>query len=119
MNWKSFVLIIVCLLIGLFLYYYDPVKSNLAPKCWFKVFTGLSCPGCGFQRCVHALLHGNLWEAIGYNIFLAVGIPFLAFVAVCESVGLNFSTLLIKRSAAYLYLFLYFTWFVVRNVYEI
>lgn len=119
MNWKVLVLIIVCLLTGLFLYLYDPVKSIFAPKCWFKVLTGLSCPGCGFQRCVHALLHGNLGEAISYNLFLAVGFPFLVFVAVCESVGLGFSTLLIKRRAAYMYLFLYFTWFVVRNVYKI
>lgn len=104
---------------GLFLYYYDPVKSNLAPKCWFKMFTGLSCPGCGFQRCVHALLHGDIVTAIRYNLFLAIGIPYLVFIAISEFLNQQFSTILIKRKAAHLYILLYFTWFVVRNVYKI
>lgn len=116
---KSSLIIIAFLLLCAFLYFNDPINSSHTPKCWFKVFTGLSCPGCGFQRCVHALLHGNILEAINYNLFLVIGVPYLVFVAVSESLGLKYSMMLIKRRAAYLYIFLYFIWFAVRNVYNI
>ena len=118
MGLKKNIIIVVCLLVGLFLYNNDPVKSHLAPQCMFKTITGLSCPGCGFQRYVHALLHGDILCAIRYNLFLALGIPFLLFVAVSENAKLSYPTLLVKKNAAYLYILLYFAWFVVRNVYD-
>lgn len=56
---------------------YDPAKYSLFPKCPFHLLTGFDCPGCGSQRAMHALLHGNLREAMGYNILLVISIPFL------------------------------------------
>jgi len=32
--------------------------------CPFKKLTGIDCPGCGFQRSVIALLHGDLKNSI-------------------------------------------------------
>jgi hypothetical protein len=34
------------------------------PKCPFKMITGFSCPGCGIQRALYAIMHGNIKEAI-------------------------------------------------------
>lgn len=37
--------------------------------------TGLQCPGCGSQRAIHALLHGQLTEAWHYNAALFFAVP--------------------------------------------
>lgn len=47
------------------------------PKCLFRLATGWSCPGCGSQRALHALLHGNLREALEMNLLLPAGITYL------------------------------------------
>ena len=63
------------------LYFLDPVKYVLMPKCPFKMLTGLSCPGCGIQRAIHALLHGDVAGAVKYNFFLVYSGPYaMAFV---------------------------------------
>jgi hypothetical protein len=48
--------------------------SFLIP-CPFKYLTHFDCPGCGFQRAVIALLHGNLQESF---LLYPPAIPFLA-----------------------------------------
>lgn len=48
------------------------------PKCPFKVLTGLQCPGCGSQRAIHALLHGDIAAAWRFNALLVAYIPILA-----------------------------------------
>lgn len=40
----------------------------------FRVLTGWSCPGCGSQRFMHALLNGNFADAWHFNYFLPFGI---------------------------------------------
>jgi hypothetical protein len=39
------------------------LKETALP-CQVKSTTGVSCPGCGFQRSVIALLEGDLWTSI-------------------------------------------------------
>lgn len=34
--------------------------------CPFKKFTGIDCPGCGFQRSVIALLQGDIMQSFAY-----------------------------------------------------
>lgn len=68
--------LIACLLVlfavaCVVLYYLDPVKYVFMPKCPFKMLTGLDCPGCGFQRAMHALLHGHVMQAIRFNFSLS------------------------------------------------
>ena len=59
----------------------DPSQTVWAPKCMFNVLTGLQCAGCGSQRMVHALLHGDLSSAWHYNAFLLCLLPLLAVMA--------------------------------------
>lgn len=57
----------------------DPMQSRWMPKCLFHAFTGWDCPGCGAQRMVHALLHGDLpgaWKANAMLLCLLPVIPF-------------------------------------------
>jgi len=49
------------------------LQNHLLP-CPFKYLTGLDCPGCGFQRSVLALIHGDLNKSI--TLYPAT-IPFL------------------------------------------
>ncbi|MCU0352470.1 MAG: DUF2752 domain-containing protein [Cytophagales bacterium] len=62
-----------------FFYVYDPVQqSRLFMPCIFHKATGLHCPGCGGQRAVHQLLHGNVSQAADYNLLLVLALPVLA-----------------------------------------
>lgn len=39
------------------------LQNHLIP-CPFKYLTGIDCPGCGFQRSVIALIHGELNKSL-------------------------------------------------------
>lgn len=52
----------------------------MAPKCTFKFLTGYDCPGCGSQRMLHALLHGDIAAAWQANAVLLCMIPLLAIM---------------------------------------
>ena len=63
---------------------FDPETTWWMPKCPVRFFTGLDCPGCGSQRAIHALLHGELYEALGHNAMLVCLLPMLALMAYAE-----------------------------------
>ena len=37
----------------------------LVPACGLKRFTGIPCPTCGSYRCMHLLMRGDWWAAVG------------------------------------------------------
>jgi hypothetical protein len=61
------------------LFAYDPMRVGFYPRCPLYLLTGLYCPGCGSLRAGHALLHGHLAEAVGFNAFLVAALPFLLY----------------------------------------
>ena len=46
--------------------------------------TGYKCPGCGSQRAIHAMLHGDALGAIRYNAMLLPAIPVVVLLFVAE-----------------------------------
>ena len=48
--------------------------DNFLIPCPLKYLTGIDCPGCGFQRSVLALLHGNFMQS--FSLYPPT-IPFL------------------------------------------
>ncbi len=78
------VLWIVATLVGvaavLFYWHFDPLQTAWMPRCPFRLLTGWSCPACGNQRALHALLHGHPAEAWHFNRFLILSIPYFAAV---------------------------------------
>jgi hypothetical protein len=57
-----FVGIVVLLIYGLL----DPQHFPF-PKCPFLTLTGLKCPGCGSQRAMHQIIHGDIASAFRLN----------------------------------------------------
>ena len=64
------------------LYFFDPSTSAIFPPCPTNALTKLHCPGCGTLRAMHALLHGDVKEALSQNI-LAV----ILLIAIVKSNG--------------------------------
>lgn len=50
------------------------------PQCAFHVITGCPCPTCGATRCVVALLHGRVSEALGWNPLVFTGLAAMALL---------------------------------------
>lgn len=67
-----------------FYYLFDPLQTVFMPQCVFHKVTGLQCMGCGSQRMVHAILHGDLQAAFQANAFIFCCIPFLFFMLILE-----------------------------------
>lgn len=62
------------------LYFFaDARYSGFFPRCPFFTLTGLLCPGCGSQRAVSSLLHGQIMQAINYNVLLVASLPLLFY----------------------------------------
>ncbi|MBR4389415.1 MAG: DUF2752 domain-containing protein [Prevotella sp.] len=82
---RHYILGILLLLAAVYVYSaFDPSASTWFPKCPFLVLTGLKCPGCGSQRAVHSLLHGDVGGAFAYNAMLVISLPLVAFLIYVE-----------------------------------
>ena len=57
--------------------FFDPSTSAIFPPCPTNALTKIHCPGCGTLRAMHALLHGDLKEALSQNILAVIFIPIL------------------------------------------
>lgn len=73
---------VAVLLVALY-YAFDP-EQHPFPKCLFKQVTGWDCAGCGSQRMLHALLHGDIVKAWHYNAGVMVGMPIIGIMLVAS-----------------------------------
>jgi hypothetical protein len=70
----------LCVAVGIAIFFaFDPTKVSFFPPCMFHEMTGLDCPGCGAQRALHQLLHGNLLAALHLNAMFVVSLPLVAW----------------------------------------
>ncbi len=65
--------------------------------CYFKLITGLPCPGCGMTRAVIALAHGDLPTAWQYHPFVVVVFPGMAGLLAYPLVMKHLSAAAINR----------------------
>ena len=63
----------------IFVYYFFNPSTTIFIPCPFHYITGLYCPGCGSQRAIHLLLHGDLIGAFRFNPFMVLTLPILIF----------------------------------------
>ena len=65
-------------LVGIAVYRtFDPATAGFFPPCPVRALTGWLCAGCGSQRAVHALLHGEAGAAWASNPLLVVALPYV------------------------------------------
>lgn len=60
-----------------FVYIKITIALGWMPVCPVHHLTGLSCPGCGSQRALTALVEGHIAEAFSYNYILPAAIAYL------------------------------------------
>ncbi|HVE58611.1 MAG TPA: DUF2752 domain-containing protein [Pyrinomonadaceae bacterium] len=76
--------------------YFNPATAGFFPVCPLFKLTGIACPGCGMTRGLHALLHGDVLGALGYNLLLPAVLFFFGYLFVslfltfARGRGLNF-----------------------------
>jgi hypothetical protein len=58
----------------------NPGVPGHYPTCPFLALTGYYCPGCGSLRAIHALAHGHVGQAFGYNVLSMSMLPVLGYI---------------------------------------
>jgi hypothetical protein len=63
------------------LYYFPPSTARFYPPCLLNALTDgrVHCPGCGITRSLHALLHGDLEQALAYNVLFVLLLPLIVY----------------------------------------
>ncbi|MBQ6078919.1 MAG: DUF2752 domain-containing protein [Muribaculaceae bacterium] len=116
------VLAIAVLLVAGFIYYaLDPASSSAFPSCTFLKLTGYKCPGCGSQRAIHALLHGDVAGAFRYNALLIIAIPWIALCLYAERWRVRKPRLYERVNAPlliWLFLAMVLLWWLLRNIFN-
>ena len=102
-------------------YHYNPGTSGFFLQCPFKLLTGYDCPGCGSQRALHALLHGDVKQAFTYNPLFILAIPYviIGFIFNQDKVKTKYPRLrkaLFGQKAIYIILFIVIAFWLLRNL---
>jgi hypothetical protein len=58
----------------------DPNRPGHYPICPFLAVTGYYCPVCGTLRMIHALAHGHVASAAGFNPLAFAMLPLLGWL---------------------------------------
>ncbi len=61
------------------IYYFFNPSTNFFLPCPIYYTTGFYCPGCGSQRAIHLLLHGNIIGAFRFNPLMVLTLPLLIY----------------------------------------
>ncbi len=85
-RWLRVLLLLGIGLAGAVLFFFDPARSWFYPHCLFHTITGLHCPGCGSLRALHALLHGQVAQALGLNPLILIGAPIVTYLMIRQRV---------------------------------
>lgn len=78
-NWKKKLAITTAGAFIALLYCFVDARTHAFPKCPFYCFVHLYCPGCGSQRALSALLHGDFVDAIHDNFLFVLFLPLLLY----------------------------------------
>ena len=83
MNTKRLIILTLSILgiggVCFFYFTFNPTEHSFFLSCPLRYATGYECPGCGSQRAVHHLLHGDFKTAWGLNPFLLLSLPLIIY----------------------------------------
>ena len=94
---KKGVIAIAATGIVLFYYFSDPGSSHSGFPCLLHSATGFLCWGCGGQRALHQLLHGNFQNAFELNALVFPVVALLSYTLITELTKQNPSYPLIRK----------------------
>ena len=117
--WLVVSLILIAALLGVIYYFFDPMESRWMPRCVFHQLTGLQCMGCGSQRMLHALLHGDFAGAFRANLFGMLMLPVIALMAWAEARREKHPAVyrrLFSPAAVYGLIVLMILWLILRHI---
>jgi predicted membrane protein len=77
---KKLLIIAVVLTVPAVYFFFD-ARKGLFPQCPFYFVTGFHCPGCGSQRALSALLHGDILQSLNYNLLMVFSLPLVIYSA--------------------------------------
>lgn len=109
--------VLVCA--GTLYFLFDPATTLWMPKCPVRWLTGLDCPGCGSQRMIHALLHGDFAGAFRANALLLLMLPYLILlvtVTLFPRLRPRLTRALTSRLSLRIATILIFAWAILRNI---
>lgn len=101
---------------------FNPAEWGFFPRCLFRSATGWQCPGCGSQRALHQLLHGNLAAAFRFNAYLVLMLPLTVLLLFVHFFRHRFPRLYNRLNSRPLILFLLFAtlaWWLGRNIWGV
>ena len=113
--------VVALFVLGCVYYALDPSSSGFFPRCTFLSLTGYKCPGCGSQRAIHALLHGDVVGAFKFNALLLVAVPWVALCLYAESQRTRNPRLYARLNAPlliWLFLAAMLLWWLLRNIFD-
>ena len=122
---RKIIMLTLCALLGaglLLVYALADPASNHHPRCAFRMLTGLSCPGCGSQRALHALLHADIAEAFRMNALFVIELPLIVLLALSRLPSERMAPLrriLSARTFILLLLLTIIIWTIVRNIIDV
>lgn len=97
---------------------YNPEQTRF-PRCPFYVLTSLKCPGCGSQRAIYSILHGDIAAAFQHNALLVACIPIIVLLLVAEMLKRRMTRLynaLCHPFISYTILAAVILWWIFRNI---
>lgn len=72
---------------GLFYLYQTGEGEGSGIACPIYALTGFYCPGCGASRAIRSLLHLDFLQALRYNAFVTVSLPFIGLYVAALAVS--------------------------------
>lgn len=115
------VVLALLLLLGFVYYGLDPASSGVFPQCMFMKLTGYKCPGCGSQRAIHALLHGDVAGAFKFNAMLLISIPWITLCLFAEAQRTRRPQLYDRLNApliTWFFMIAVLLWWLLRNIFD-
>lgn len=100
----------------------DPTQpgNGTLPICPSKLLFGIDCPGCGGQRMLYSLLHGDVVGALHYNAVSLVFLLMLLWALVASTLGRLRGqwrpTWINGRWTPKIVMGVFIAWFVIRNL---
>lgn len=115
---------VILVLLGIIYYYVNPSLQGHPIQCPWRVLTRTLCPACGSQRALNALVHGHLGQALSYNYFFILSIPYATSAVMVTWYNFGHRLDGLKRLVFHpitlkAYVVLFFAWWIARNIIHI